>query len=317
MKPGNHLSTGSLSPPSTATAAGVAKTTSLPISRSSNSAWEKPERARTSHACEPCRERKTKCDGSRPACRRCLHTGTTCFYGYGKGWRKRKTAEDLTATSRRLARYESLLNEILPMVSPEVRVLIEDARDNDTGASNNGSETNETEQNLQPPTLLKNESSMSGSNARIILPLPVPSLGAGTSPLPPTASRSSTSSGTFESVPTLPTANTTGSANVQPTQRLSPDSNPVARLPSITPDGQLIETGVRDRSPTSLHRRPDSAASYGMGASPTSPTSLASQGGAFPGPQPGRSDTDCRRRDGEATTIFPWLKSTEAATVRN
>lgn len=41
-----------------------------------------------------------------------------------------RTAEDLTATSRRLARYESLLNEILPMVSPEVRVLIEDARDN-------------------------------------------------------------------------------------------------------------------------------------------------------------------------------------------
>jgi hypothetical protein len=41
-----------------------------------------------------------------------------------------RTAEDLTATSRRLARYENLLNEILPMVSPEVRVLIEDARDN-------------------------------------------------------------------------------------------------------------------------------------------------------------------------------------------
>ena len=41
-----------------------------------------------------------------------------------------RTAEDLTATSRRLARYESLLNEILPMVSPEVQGLIEDARDN-------------------------------------------------------------------------------------------------------------------------------------------------------------------------------------------
>lgn len=40
-----------------------------------------------------------------------------------------RTAEDLTATSRRLARYEALLAEILPMVSTEVRELIEDARD--------------------------------------------------------------------------------------------------------------------------------------------------------------------------------------------
>lgn len=40
-----------------------------------------------------------------------------------------RTAEDLTATSRRLARYEALLAEILPMVSSEVRDLIEDARD--------------------------------------------------------------------------------------------------------------------------------------------------------------------------------------------
>jgi hypothetical protein len=225
------------------------------------------------------------------------------------------------------------------MVSPEVRVLIEDARDNvsrppsaiafeastltpaqDTGGSNNGSETNETEQSLHPPTLLKNESSMSGSSARIILPLPVPSLGAGASPLAPTASRSSTSSGTFDAVPPLPNANTSGGANVQPTQRLSPDSNPVTRLPSITPDGQLIEAGGIDRSPTTLHRPPDSAASYGqdrMVAPPTSPISLVPQGGAFPGPHPGRSHADCRRRDGEATTLFPRLKTTAAATVRN
>lgn len=41
-----------------------------------------------------------------------------------------RTAEDLTATSRRLARYETLLNEIMPMVSPEVRALIDEAREN-------------------------------------------------------------------------------------------------------------------------------------------------------------------------------------------
>lgn len=67
----------------------------LPIVRNpaSGSGYERPERARTSHACEPCRERKTKCDGERPSCRRCLHTGTQCHYGYGKGWKKRKYVE--------------------------------------------------------------------------------------------------------------------------------------------------------------------------------------------------------------------------------
>lgn len=59
------------------------------ISRNS-STYERPERVRTSHACEPCRERKTKCDGERPSCRRCLHTGASCHYGYRKGWKKRK-----------------------------------------------------------------------------------------------------------------------------------------------------------------------------------------------------------------------------------
>lgn len=49
--------------------------------------------------------------------------------GYGKGWRKRKTAEDLSATSRRLARYEALLNDIMPHVPPNVKAMIEEARE--------------------------------------------------------------------------------------------------------------------------------------------------------------------------------------------
>lgn len=118
----------------------------VPISRNAGSGYERPERARTSHACEPCRGRKTKCGGERPSCRRCLHTSTPCHYGHGKGWQKRKyvlrsllyenlssatrfrTAEDLTATSRRLARYEELLNDIFPLVIDKVRGMIEQAR---------------------------------------------------------------------------------------------------------------------------------------------------------------------------------------------
>ncbi|KAK5082339.1 hypothetical protein LTR05_007485 [Lithohypha guttulata] len=39
-----------------------------------------------------------------------------------------RTVEDLTVTSRRLARYEELLGEIFTLVSPEVRSMINEAR---------------------------------------------------------------------------------------------------------------------------------------------------------------------------------------------
>jgi hypothetical protein len=190
----------------------------------------------------------------------------------------------------------------------------------DTGGSNNGSETTETEQILPPPALLQSESNMSGSGARIILPLPVPSMGTGASPLVPTASRSSTSSGTFDSVAALGGANASTAANIQPSQRLSPDSMTITRLPSITADGLLIEARARDRSPPTLARPLDLAGSYGqdrLGALPTSPTSNASQGGGFSRPHPGLSHTDSLRRGSEATPVFPWMSSTETATVQN
>lgn len=39
-----------------------------------------------------------------------------------------RTAEDLNATSKKLQRYEALLNEIVPMVPPDVRAMIEEVR---------------------------------------------------------------------------------------------------------------------------------------------------------------------------------------------
>lgn len=39
-----------------------------------------------------------------------------------------RTAEDLNATSKKLQRYEALLNEIMPMVTPEVQAMIDDVR---------------------------------------------------------------------------------------------------------------------------------------------------------------------------------------------
>ncbi|CCL99272.1 uncharacterized protein FIBRA_01287 [Fibroporia radiculosa] len=37
-------------------------------------------RIRTPQACERCRERKTKCSGTRPTCKRCFHSGAQCVY---------------------------------------------------------------------------------------------------------------------------------------------------------------------------------------------------------------------------------------------
>ncbi|KAK5260240.1 hypothetical protein LTR20_008903 [Exophiala xenobiotica] len=216
------------------------------------------------------------------------------------------SAKDLTATSRRLARYERLLSEIIPLVSPEVRTMIEEARDNDTS---NGSETNETEYQLGPPRL---ESSMSGGpGGRIILPLPVPS------PHVPGVSRSSTSSSTFEPGYVPPTLST---ASSQTSQRLSPDSTvQLARLPSITAGGILIEEERTDLSAPKAPGAIDVGVMPGLerlAPLPTSP-SQSSHGGWSNEPHTEHFPADSLRRDHDAAPVLPWLKTYEATPVPN
>lgn len=47
-------------------------------------------RHRVTHACEPCRHRKTKCSGERPVCRHCLDFKIQCYYADGKRDRVKK-----------------------------------------------------------------------------------------------------------------------------------------------------------------------------------------------------------------------------------
>lgn len=47
-------------------------------------------RHRVTHACEPCRHRKTKCSGERPGCRHCLDFKISCYYADGKRDRVKK-----------------------------------------------------------------------------------------------------------------------------------------------------------------------------------------------------------------------------------
>jgi hypothetical protein len=49
-------------------------------------------RHRVTHACEPCRHRKTKCSGERPVCQHCQQFGLPCYYADGKRDRVKKYA---------------------------------------------------------------------------------------------------------------------------------------------------------------------------------------------------------------------------------
>ena len=51
---------------------------------------QRADKNRVTHACEPCRHRKTKCSGERPACQHCQDFNLTCTYADGKRDKIRK-----------------------------------------------------------------------------------------------------------------------------------------------------------------------------------------------------------------------------------
>lgn len=53
---------------------------------------------------------------------------TLALYAISEALTRYRTAEDLNVTSSKLARYERLLNDIFPLVSPDVRTMIDDVR---------------------------------------------------------------------------------------------------------------------------------------------------------------------------------------------
>lgn len=74
---------------------------------------------RSARACEPCRQRKIKCDGVRPTCGQCAYHHSRCLYEDVKRVRDQKMLELLT---KRTERYESLLRDLEGEVdAPTVR----------------------------------------------------------------------------------------------------------------------------------------------------------------------------------------------------
>ncbi|KAE8340670.1 hypothetical protein BDV24DRAFT_151794 [Aspergillus arachidicola] len=67
-------------------------------------------RQRTSRACAPCHQRKTKCDGQKPRCKQCRQLGLPCTYVGSKREQQRWALESVQA---KVQSYESLLQRII------------------------------------------------------------------------------------------------------------------------------------------------------------------------------------------------------------
>ncbi|KAJ5981737.1 hypothetical protein N7499_009211 [Penicillium canescens] len=66
-------------------------------------------RRRSARACEPCRQRKIKCDGLRPSCGQCIYHNHRCSYEDVKRVRDQKR---LGTLAKRVEAYEALLREL-------------------------------------------------------------------------------------------------------------------------------------------------------------------------------------------------------------
>ncbi|KGO77091.1 Transcription factor, fungi [Penicillium italicum] len=72
-------------------------------------------RRRSARACEPCRQRKIKCDGIRPSCGQCAYNNQSCAYEDVKRVRDQKRLGSLV---KRVDKYEALLRELEAEVDP-------------------------------------------------------------------------------------------------------------------------------------------------------------------------------------------------------
>jgi Fungal Zn(2)-Cys(6) binuclear cluster domain len=121
-------------------------TAKVAIPRVSNLSEQSSINKRVGHACEPCREQKTKCSGGRPTCQRCHDFGLSCFYGDRK---RERTAKSLTQTfpsffssvwltydgffnrqlkdlTTQVQEYEQLLNDLQAKLDPDDIQLIQE-----------------------------------------------------------------------------------------------------------------------------------------------------------------------------------------------
>ncbi|RAL04313.1 uncharacterized protein BO80DRAFT_422159, partial [Aspergillus ibericus CBS 121593] len=85
---------------------GLAAKVAIPRTTSASS---QSQRRRSARACEPCRQRKIKCDGNKPICRQCIDHNVSCFFVDVKRVRDQK---QLGFLGKKVERYEQLLQDL-------------------------------------------------------------------------------------------------------------------------------------------------------------------------------------------------------------
>ncbi|GAB1205625.1 fungal-specific transcription factor domain-containing protein [Aspergillus pseudonomiae] len=102
------------------------------------------QRRRSARACEPCRQRKIKCDGNKPACKQCVEHNVSCSYLDAKRVRDQK---QLGVLAKKVQRYEKLLEgielEVEGALARRIRKSLQgsEASSADDDASDSGDET--------------------------------------------------------------------------------------------------------------------------------------------------------------------------------
>ncbi|QGA21768.1 hypothetical protein EYB26_009479 [Talaromyces marneffei] len=98
-------------------------TAKVAIPRAANLVEQANLNKRVGHACESCRDQKTKCSGDRPTCQRCQDLGLTCLYGDRK---RERTAKQLRDLSKQVQEYEQLFCDLQPKLDSDDSQLVQD-----------------------------------------------------------------------------------------------------------------------------------------------------------------------------------------------
>lgn len=174
-----------------------------------------------------------------------------------------RTAEDLNVTSSKLARYERLLNDIFPLVSTDVRNMIDDVRQqvlvrpqttsrfvklNSFQEFTSTSSLDQVDARSMPANAFELEERRTSSSIhRLPPPAPVP-VGQSTPAFMPTPRSLPPPSSNDTSQSPMPSTSSAQRSSKSPPDDVSISST--IRLPSITRHGFLVEDGSRGQQAT-------------------------------------------------------------------
>ncbi|KAA6409416.1 MAG: hypothetical protein FRX48_06969 [Lasallia pustulata] len=80
------------------------------------------DKHRVSHACEPCRHRKTKCSGDQPSCKHCEDFKITCTYADGK---RDRVKRELGSMASKVEDRDKMLRFLFPRLEASDQALVQ------------------------------------------------------------------------------------------------------------------------------------------------------------------------------------------------